>query len=564
MKEMNIQISEEIVLPADAVTQTWGIVGRRGSGKTYGATKLYELFYETGVQCVALDPVGLWYGLRLDKDGKNPSGIDVPIFGGSHGDVPLTDKSGALIADFIVESGTSCIIDVSEFRKAKRKVFVADLAEQLFHAHKSVRRPIHLFIDEAQIFIPQRPGEGEQRMLGAMEDIVRLGRNFGMGASLITQRPQSVNKEVLNQVEPLVVFQLAAKHERRAIEEWIVHAGADIKPEMMNLSALKNGDGYFWSPAWVDRFESIRFLAKRSFDSTATPKLGQTLQSPTKLKPVDIGVLNEKISALVQEAESNDPTLLKKTILDLEWKLQHQQDGLFTEEEVRGRISAALEAHRPEPSVDIEALKSKLSACLDILSEEIPKPIATPIPAISGIKPTNNEVPKNLIKLSGKELTGPQTRIVDSLAWWLATPVKGPYTRAQVAFIAQYSPKGSAFTNPLGQLRTMGIVEFPAPGMVDLVPNYRLISEVFKPTQQELHEAILNKLSGPQRKILKPLLAAYPREMSRSELATASEYSEKGSAFTNPLGSLRSLGLVQFPQQGYAVASPDLFFGEDS
>jgi DNA helicase HerA-like ATPase len=35
-------------------------------------------------------------------------------------------------------------------------------------------------------------------MLGAIEDIVRLGRNFGIGVSMISQRPQSINTEVRN------------------------------------------------------------------------------------------------------------------------------------------------------------------------------------------------------------------------------------------------------------------------------------------------------------------------------------------------------------------------------
>lgn len=51
-------------------------------------------------------------------------------------------------------------------------------------------------------------------MLGAVEDIVRLGRNYGSGCMLLSQRPQSVNKEVLNQVECLFVGQINEAHAR--------------------------------------------------------------------------------------------------------------------------------------------------------------------------------------------------------------------------------------------------------------------------------------------------------------------------------------------------------------
>jgi DNA helicase HerA-like ATPase len=45
-------------------------------------------------------------------------------------------------------------------------------------------------------------------MVGIYEEIIRLGRNYGIGVSMITQRPQSVNKEVLNQTECLFVGQV--------------------------------------------------------------------------------------------------------------------------------------------------------------------------------------------------------------------------------------------------------------------------------------------------------------------------------------------------------------------
>ena len=48
---------------------------------------------------------------------------------------------------------------------------------------------------------------GQERMLGAMEDIIKLGRNYGIGVSLLSQRPQSVNIEqvadLLGAAEPV-------------------------------------------------------------------------------------------------------------------------------------------------------------------------------------------------------------------------------------------------------------------------------------------------------------------------------------------------------------------------
>ena len=47
-----------------------------------------------------------------------------------------------------------------------------------------------------------------------MEDLVRLGRNFGLGCIMLTQRPQSIHKAVWSQAELAVVFQLNGPRER--------------------------------------------------------------------------------------------------------------------------------------------------------------------------------------------------------------------------------------------------------------------------------------------------------------------------------------------------------------
>jgi len=62
---------------------------------------------------------------------------------------------------------------------------VADLAEEL---HRKNRNPLHLVIDEADAFAPQKPRPDETRMLGALDEIVRRGRIRGLGCTLVTQR----------------------------------------------------------------------------------------------------------------------------------------------------------------------------------------------------------------------------------------------------------------------------------------------------------------------------------------------------------------------------------------
>lgn len=84
-------------LPIEAVTQTFAILGLRGSGKSNAAKKLAEEMYDAGAQWVAIDPKGDWHGLRSSADGKRP-GLSIPVFGGLHGDMPLAATAGAVMA----------------------------------------------------------------------------------------------------------------------------------------------------------------------------------------------------------------------------------------------------------------------------------------------------------------------------------------------------------------------------------------------------------------------------------------------------------------------------------
>src|SRR5436309_598759 len=110
----SLRIAPDLALPLDAVTEKLAFLGRTGSGKSYAAQKLAEEIHAAGAQFVALDPVGIWWGLRLAADGKR-AGLEIPVLGGLHGDIPLEAGAGALIANLVVDRGVSMVLDVSQF-----------------------------------------------------------------------------------------------------------------------------------------------------------------------------------------------------------------------------------------------------------------------------------------------------------------------------------------------------------------------------------------------------------------------------------------------------------------
>lgn len=185
---MKLHIGSKLSLPLDAVTQTFAVLGKRGSGKTTAATDMAEEMLKQGQPVVIYDPTSAWYGLKSSRDGKRP-GFPVVIFGGDHADVPLEETAGATIATVIVEKRIPAILDVGLLRKGARIRFMTEFCETLYHKN---REAIHFFVDESHTLCPQRVSPDTARLLGAMEDIVLQGRRRGLGVTVISQRPALV------------------------------------------------------------------------------------------------------------------------------------------------------------------------------------------------------------------------------------------------------------------------------------------------------------------------------------------------------------------------------------
>jgi hypothetical protein len=201
--ERALKLARNLELPVDAGHADVRVPRPpRIRGKTYGATKLAELMLDAGAQIVALDPVGVWWGLRLNAAQHRALGFQIPVLGGRHGDIPLEAGAGKLIADLVVDRGTSIVLDVSMFESdADKARFAEAFASRFFFRKKEKPSAVHVFVEECQEFIPQNTQRGEERMLHAFNRMMKLGRNFGIGMSLISQRPQEVNKKTLNMSE---------------------------------------------------------------------------------------------------------------------------------------------------------------------------------------------------------------------------------------------------------------------------------------------------------------------------------------------------------------------------
>lgn len=568
---MKLKLSSTLSLPDDAGTQTFAFIGRKGSGKTYGAGKLVELLIEAGIQVCILDTVGNWYGLRLSKDGKSP-GIDIPIIGGLRGDIPLEATGGSLVADILVETGRSLLVDVSQFSKADRQRFATAFGERLWKLKKAEHRPtpVHLVLEESQLIVPQKVMGDTAQMVGMYEEIIRLGRNYGIGVTMITQRPQSVNKEVLNQTECLMVFQVNGSQERKALREWIVHQGMDV--DVLNeLPAFKSGECYVWSPQWLSILQKIKIAEKHTLDSTATPKAGSTMRR-ADIKSIDLEAIREKMASTIERAKADDPRELKKQINLLKAELQNKPVKELIRPEVKVKevhvlkdsqikaLESALASFKTEYNRHQEIME-KFFQKLMPMSKAIQQALDS-VTRPEVVKPTPNwkvsVKPIPMVEKARKEFLKHEGSLPIGERLTLTALIQYPngLERTQLTTLTGY--KRSSRDAYLARLSQKGFVESSGNKMQatdagrEALPDFEPL-----PVGEELQNYWLNRLPEGEKVILTVLINSYPDEVERNNLDEATGY--KRSSRDAYLARLTAKELVESNGRGTVKASQNLF-----
>jgi hypothetical protein len=305
-------------LPDEALDDRLFFGGTAGSGKTYNAMGRVERLLDRKARAVIPDPLGVWWGLRQMASGQ--PGYDVVIFGGPHGDLPLNEFAGALIGETVAGMKESCILDLSELgTKAAERRFMLAFLTALYRG--TAGEPLHVVFDEADMWAPERllDKEGEAaKLLGMMETLVRRGRVKGFIPWLISQRPAVVSKNVLSQVDGMVIFKLTSSQDRDAIGNWVEGQADKATWRQMygDLATMERGHGVVWLPA-RGILETVRFPPKHTLDSSRTPKRGEKVIR-TELKAIDLGALKERLGKVEAEVKANDPKALKARIRELE------------------------------------------------------------------------------------------------------------------------------------------------------------------------------------------------------------------------------------------------------
>lgn len=298
-------------MPLNAATKTFALLAKRGAGKSYTGAVMAEEFYKNAIPFVVFDPIDVWWSLRLAANGKD-KGLPVVVFGIEHADIQLNRDMGRQIAQAVVRANVSCVISTFGMSKTAERHLIAEFAEEILNINNT---PRHIFIEEAHEYVPQRVMGALGRTFNAVSNLVVMGRNRGLGVTLINQRAATINKDVLTQLDTLLAFRNTSPQDRKALKEWVEHheAEGDFTKFINSLPSLKTGNGWIWSPEFMGVFEQISIRKRETFDPNREKSTG-TFVMP-KLEQMDVADFIENFAADIEPKTKGEkehlPELLK-------------------------------------------------------------------------------------------------------------------------------------------------------------------------------------------------------------------------------------------------------------
>lgn len=183
-------------------------------------------------------------------------------------------------------------------------------------------------------------------------------------------------------------------------------------------------------------------------------------------------------------------------------------------------------------------------------------------------KPVNNPPPKPEKPATVGDLTlnKTQQRIIDALAWYESIGITEP-TSLQVGAVALIDVTGGHFSNTVGPLSSGGLIE-RGDGVIRLTDAGRAVAKLPARlnTLEEYHEMLRSRVrkarsaSGKTVEVLDAIIAGGGAELSSEEVGAAVGIDHTGGHFSNTIGPLGTLGLIE--RRSGKVKPTELLFPE--
>lgn len=571
----------KLPFPDAALEETVAILGMIGSGKTYAAKGIVEYLLTRERRVCIIDPTGVWYGLKALANGK--PGFPVVVFGGDHADIPITEDHGTALGKMIGDPRMpASIIDVSGLLLSEQRRFMTAFAESIFHTN---RKALHLVIDEADAFMPQKPQPDQTTMLNRWDRVVRRGRVRGFRVTMITQRPAVLNKDVLSMAGTLIAMKLTSPQDRDAIERWLVgQADREKGKAIINgLPKLKRGEGNVWSPGH-EILKVVTFPKIKTFDSSRTPGEGEADPAETKLKfaPLDLDAIVAKLreATPAPKGKRRQGSMLPApatsvTITSAAPMGRQEIKAIEADAFERGRRKGYVAGHNVATEAAAGALKSVQAeiaqALVDVakrLRADSARPITWPDEPASGTvlrfvaKHTNTAPPLSDEDRSAR-LEGAAGGAEIGLLRVLIGRAPNALSGKEWSTLAIMKPTGSTFRTYVSRLRSRGLIhETDGKKFTPSNAGIQAAGAVTRPSPLGVIADWKRKLGAGPAAILQYLVEQYPNGRARDEIGERCNMQAGGSTLRTYLSRLKSSGLIDAVSGADFKAAPILFLDE--
>lgn len=347
------------------------------------------------------------------------------------------------------------------------------------------------------------------------------------------------------------------------------------------LTQLGDGEAFVLSPQRLKLFSRMQMNNRTTFNSSATPRPGETAVVPKRLAPIDIKLLEMRMAETIEHTAANDPDQLKRRVRELETQLAAAKrvsaapavaskpvEVLVVPETLRVGIAELVDQttglqERVARMADQlqrlqkEAQSQRVSHDLTATMSSRPLPARTgreqsghaaPVPSAPGI-PT---ILKS-IRVVGGTMPSGLARVLSAL---IAYPAG--LSREQLTVLTGY--KRTTRDLYLQQLQALQYTARNGDLLVATTAGRAALPDSQPlPRGKALRDHWLAKLPAGERRVLECLISVWPQSVSREELSDMTEY--KRTTRDLYIQRLKARQLVQTVTAGLC-ASPTLFDGE--
>ncbi len=307
-----------------------------GGGKSRTLRRLAEQAFGQ-VPTIIIDPEGEFASLR-EK-------YDFLLVSKDGGDVPAEVDLAAPLAQRLLQTRVSAVIDLFEVKGPARHAFVAKLLESLMEASRDLWTDFLIMIDEGEGFCPEK-GEGDSVAKSAVLDVAQRGRKRGYSLILATLRVARLDKTCLAELHnKLVGLTTMDTDLDRASSTMGIRSGKPKHEFQTQLSDLDPGHFFARGPGFEPRCK-IPTAVHIGDVVTTHPKPGARKQLPPPPPTAKIKHLLPSFADLPTEAKAEEEAMGK-----VEAELRAEIANL---QEENGRISKALDTAEDNTRVALE------------------------------------------------------------------------------------------------------------------------------------------------------------------------------------------------------------------